>query len=96
MAKSTLHPLDPLSPDEIRATAAAVRTAVAEKRLENLRFNTITLKVWLKQGFFCWKKMGILMGRAPVCDVEVVPKRPQKACVYESGAMDSCHRNLGG
>ncbi|GAQ81207.1 Copper amine oxidase [Klebsormidium nitens] len=38
------HPLDPLSFAEIQATAAAVRTAVLEKGLENLRFNTITLK----------------------------------------------------
>lgn len=39
------HPLDPLFPDEIKATATAVRSAVLAKGLENLRFNTITLKV---------------------------------------------------
>ena len=39
------HPLDPLSPDEIKVTAAVVRNAVHQKKLKNLRFNTITLKV---------------------------------------------------
>lgn len=42
---SFAHPLDPLSPDEIKTTAAVVRSAVQQKRLKNLRFNTITLKV---------------------------------------------------
>jgi Cu2+-containing amine oxidase len=39
------HPLDPLSPDEIKITASVVRSAVLQKKLKNLRFNTITLKV---------------------------------------------------
>lgn len=39
------HPLDPLSPDEIKVAASVVRSTVSQKRLKNLRFNTITLKV---------------------------------------------------
>lgn len=39
------HPLDPLSPDEIVTAASVVRNAVLERKLKNLRFNTITLKV---------------------------------------------------
>ena len=45
MNMSQAHPLDPLSPDEIKTTAAVVRSAAQQKRLKNLRFNTITLKV---------------------------------------------------
>lgn len=44
MAEYT-HPLDPLSPAEIKVTAAVIRSAVLQRKLKNLRFNTITLKV---------------------------------------------------
>ena len=52
------HPLDPLSSEEIRATAAAVRSAVLQKRLKNLRFNTITLRVRLTLA--AWTSSSIL------------------------------------
>jgi Cu2+-containing amine oxidase len=40
------HPLDPLTAQEIVSTAAICRQYVAEKGLGDIRFNTITLKVF--------------------------------------------------
>lgn len=39
------HPLDPLTPEEIKAAAGAIKAKAAEKDLPNLRFNVITLAV---------------------------------------------------
>ena len=39
------HPLDPLTPEEIKAAAGAIKAKAAEKELPNLRFNVITLAV---------------------------------------------------
>ena len=39
------HPLDPLSPEEIKTTAGIIKAKAAELSLPNLRFNVITLAV---------------------------------------------------
>ena len=39
------HPLDPLSPEEIKTTAGLIKAKAAELSLPNLRFNVITLAV---------------------------------------------------
>lgn len=41
------HPLDPLTPAEIKAAAAAIKATAAGKDLSPLRFNVITLAVCL-------------------------------------------------
>ena len=40
-----MHPLDPLTHDEIKAASNAVKAAAADKKLSFLRFNVITLAV---------------------------------------------------
>lgn len=63
------HPLDPLSPDEIKTTASVVRSAVSQKRLKNLRFNTITLKVICVLGCSCYiSKLDSLVATTLLCD----------------------------
>ena len=39
------HPLDPLTPEDIKAAAGVIKAKAAEKDLPNLRFNVITLAV---------------------------------------------------
>jgi Cu2+-containing amine oxidase len=39
------HPLDPLTHDEIKAAAGAIKAAAADKKLQYLRFNVVTLAV---------------------------------------------------
>lgn len=45
MLHAVAHPLDPLTPEEIKAAAASIKAAAAEKDLSPLRFNVITLAV---------------------------------------------------
>lgn len=40
-----MHPLDPLTHDEIKAASNAVKAAAADKKLSFLRFNVVTLAV---------------------------------------------------
>ena len=46
LARSLLHPPDPLTPDEISVAAKACREAAEVKGQTPLRFNAITLQAW--------------------------------------------------
>ena len=45
-AANAEHPLDPIAPNEVLLAAAACKQKAAALGLDELRFNTITLKVW--------------------------------------------------
>ncbi|RLV85507.1 Peroxisomal primary amine oxidase [Meyerozyma sp. JA9] len=54
-ASSPMHPLDPLSPQEIKAVASIVK---AKNKGKEIMFNTVTLKEPVKSAYYHWKEKG--------------------------------------
>ena len=52
---SPMHPLDPLSPQEIKAVASIVK---AKNKGKEIMFNTVTLKEPVKLAYYHWKEKG--------------------------------------
>ncbi|BDA50132.1 Primary amine oxidase [Coccomyxa sp. Obi] len=82
------HPLDPLTPEEIKAAAAAIKATAAQKDLSPLRFNVITLAEPTKAELIAYEaNPDNVPARAADVILQAYPKAPLiEATVLLSGA----------
>lgn len=81
------HPLDPLTHSEIKAAAGAIKAAAAEKKLQYLRFNVITLAVrtaplWALEHAGCCPMLWLSVKRCMHALVLAILQDPYSACGY--------------